>query len=309
MLWHLNRNLCVITKTMSTTMAAELFKILAPAGATFDPNSHPFSSLIRPKYEAGSKLSPEHTSPLAYFFPMSAEISARSVSLLDPTLCALREARLEIHSARICPPRGPLVVTTNHVAVLGATGWKERGPALELYSRDTAGPMEGKDVETGLADVAFEMVADDNMLWVGCQDGGDGRFKAFQLGPGAPVLRHTLYGTSLHGPIAVVGDRVLRAGAGKVGVWEQSRLQVHGDESEHIGGEIREFDTSMDEDDVEDTAERSEGQPPHMVMQLEERMKPRSFSRHPSATNQVLACDDVNYSFRAINMNTGKIAQ
>ncbi|CAG8709629.1 16783_t:CDS:2, partial [Acaulospora colombiana] len=106
-------------------------------------------------------------------------------------------------------------------------------------------------------------------------------------------------------PLAIVNDRVLRAGLGEIYVWERSQLKRHAN-----GGLVGRH-LELDEEDEEyfPETERSQGQTFTSILKIEGGMTPSDWTKHPSSSAQLLVGDKNGCLFRSLDLNNGRIVQ
>ncbi|KAI0030622.1 hypothetical protein K488DRAFT_53845 [Vararia minispora EC-137] len=267
-------------------------------------------------YDRSARPSP-HTTPLARFATTRRQFSGNA----SPNLVAFAEARCEILSYCMPIPIS-MGIADDIVAVLGASGWKQREPTL-LIQRLNRPPDENKRFEStypevGLQEVATGLrldggrklvyVADGHRVksytWTsssGNDDGGDDADNVL------PV--HTLdsfrfeHAMILHNS----GAKLMRSGSKGMAIWDIDTLPTHGPDGTRIVGEkIRgEIDTSRDNDE---DIERSRGAPPTQTIAVDVLANITLAEHHPSHSAQILALKRDRYDLASIDLETQQIA-
>ncbi|TFK68580.1 WD40 repeat-like protein [Pluteus cervinus] len=177
-------------------------------------------------------------------------------------------------------------------------GWKDRTPVLQyIINAESTGSTEHHTVDesftVGLEAIAYHSAIDPSrkLLFVGDSD----RIKSFEWGKPETdgnyhkkaKAAHTLDSDELDGPMIVIGDgRFMRAGQGKIGVWNLNDLteETHAKLGKKpIGGRKISIEDSW-RDDPEDI-ERSWGTAVGQTIKLWlPNLNPGVMAHHPSGT-------------------------
>ncbi|KIJ66736.1 hypothetical protein HYDPIDRAFT_108669 [Hydnomerulius pinastri MD-312] len=248
------------------------------------------------------------SSPLARFKTFSGLSPTESTSLAK----LLYEARFEATDVNTCQPIAlHLTPGGSCLAFLSAGGWKNRDPMLSYFlldrgAEDTVFPKE-HSMQLPLSGIARHCVVHQERKLVFTAD--ESRVKSFAWDDKSPV--HTLDCSSpeANGPIALLSNRILRAGKGIVVTWDINELETHDPVSKKLIGEGVEFSTWRDE---EGYIEPSAGNKCHTSIALEDKdFSVGKWHAHPSSPGLMIAGGDCDNSMTtacyAFDLETGKI--
>ncbi|KIJ14224.1 hypothetical protein PAXINDRAFT_116270 [Paxillus involutus ATCC 200175] len=304
--------------------ARPLLSAMRPLGRS---NIPPPSLRLPDPYDSSQK--PHHSStPLARFRNVSNLTATNST----PTAKLLYQARCEVTCRRTS---SPVTLRLNQggscLAHLSMGGYKNRDPILTYYLLDQSmgdGDFpERRGLELPFTGGATHCAIDEERKLIFAAD--DSRIKSFAWGDysdrseagttfkkALPV--HTLNSCDkplkASGPIALLHDRVLRAGEGVIGVWNIDDLDQHVPGSkETIGAR---FDVSNTWREHGSVIEPSSGNKCHTSVTLEDGRFPiGTWHIHPSASGIMLAGFDQGYDgcyaiglCHALDLESGKVA-
>ncbi|TFK75112.1 hypothetical protein BDN72DRAFT_758385 [Pluteus cervinus] len=240
------------------------------------------------------------SSRLGRFRPNAPALSATAAT---PTALNVYQARCEVEAERSNTPIRIIshFSSTESVLSIPSMGdWKDRTPILQyIIDAEPVGSTNKYTTEdsltVGLAEIAYHSAIDPSrkLIFVGDRD----RVKSFEWGkPGAEghvhkklKAVHTFDSDRFNGPMIVLGDgRFIRAGKGKMGVWDLNELaqETHAMYGKKpIGGRKISVDDEFFGRDDPENIERSWGTAVGQTIDLwMSNLKPGVMKSHPSGT-------------------------
>ncbi|TFY79573.1 hypothetical protein EWM64_g4440 [Hericium alpestre] len=208
-----------------------------------------------------------------------------------------------------------MIAGDSMMAMIGATGWKQRDPALALYplvEEEGANVFANQqDVDVGLADVARELALDETRKLAFVADSS--RIKSYKWTDDEddvlPV--HTLDSRGYEGALLVRdgGAKLLRSGKSGFAVWDVDSLPTHGSNGRKIVGKKmrRENLDSWRDDDGGDEIELSRGAPPTQSVAADALKNIEIWRAHPGNSNSVLAKHGERYSPSLVDIEAQQI--
>ncbi|KAF5339697.1 hypothetical protein D9758_014900 [Tetrapyrgos nigripes] len=255
-----------------------------------------------------------NNTPLSRFY---GNLPALSYTAATPNATSVLQARCEIASDSIANPiRMALSSGGSMIAIAGASGYKERSPAL-AYSyipRDGQGSdLTVHDGKIGLSDIGRHVetdeerklifIADEARIksydWSGFANPDDAGEKLKRRRGRGLLPKHTMRSAAgVEGPMLMLSNgRLARAGKGKVAIWDLDGLQTHGPEGkDEIGereGEEDEEDEMFGRDDYEDI-EHSPGSRSNQLVRFsfDPDYDVEAWVLHPGNPSMVLCAQD-----------------
>uniref|UniRef100_A0A0W0FUT0 Putative WD40 repeat-like protein n=1 Tax=Moniliophthora roreri TaxID=221103 RepID=A0A0W0FUT0_MONRR len=259
-------------------------------------------------YDPASNPSP-YTSPLARFSlntpPMPTSPSPEGLSFA--------QARCEITSETFATPLS-MQLRGNILAVLGAGGWKNRDPVLELYDLDKASEYGaiGHEIsaDVGLEGIAYDLQVDTTRKFVYIADSG--RIKSYRWSDKSSkaIPVHTLSSSRFSGALVLRNDgaKILRFGSGGMAVWDADTLPTHGPEGRKVIGEAMDLEVLNSwRDNDADQIELSSGSVPSRTLDAEAFVNIEVAMDHPSLSNHILATHKDRYGVACVDLQAGNI--
>lgn len=241
----------------------------------------------------------------------------------DAQTNALREARCEIQTYRICSPIR-LVVGGGAVVVQGCGGYKQRDPTLDILklglSTTDFDDFRQTAVEQGHLDICYQQPVIDGskrLLWTADEK----RVKSTEFEFGEDNDRsiepmHTFDSSGFTGPIALINDgaQLLRSGRNELAIWDTTSAPTHASSAKNIIGKRLPRSTwentwrSLDDDGY---IEKSSGSPFTTRLSFHENVDKAIISNwtpNPSMRNKGMICasDDTKYAVFGLDIETGK---
>ncbi|KAI0058823.1 hypothetical protein BV25DRAFT_1993944 [Artomyces pyxidatus] len=247
-------------------------------------------------YSPSSKPSPQST-PLARFRANLPTIPPNA----PPARRAFAEARCEVMEETIAVPMR-MQVTDNVLAVLGAGGWKNRDPSLQLFKLGAIG-AEGDhhfndrilSIKIGLCDIARTMQLDDarSLVYVGDGD----RVKSYRWTMGSNGKKKKL--------AACPYVEILRAGEKGIAIWDVDGLPTHGPKGKKtIGKEMDPEYLDSWRDNDGDEIELSRGSKPTLSVESADLANIGSWAEHPNDQNKMVVASEKLYKVSAVDLET-----
>ncbi|KAI0787445.1 hypothetical protein C8Q74DRAFT_1315373 [Fomes fomentarius] len=229
------------------------------------------------------------------------------------------QARAQVQMDFLSPPCTMQLSTDGAILAMAvASGYKGHDPILRYYRLGDDGDefydldCDAVQMDPGLSNVArwIEMDSERKLIFLADDD----RIKSFSWGPNADdelteVLPnvHTMNSEREYdGPLAVLpGGRLIRAGKGKVAVWNLDTLETHQDNPGKLIGEgTVNTDNSFREEDCK-RIERSSGSKAHSIITFADaEYQPRAWHWH-APTGLMLCAEngDDDHRFGCVSMD------
>jgi hypothetical protein len=240
-----------------------------------------------PPADADAKPHPL-TSRIARFRNESLE-PARTIDA-SPRAQMVYQARCESYLHQTFSPVGTLCIaeTDGVLAMVGCTGYKLRDPALAIFDV-TGDKMHSNSQVPGLLDIAYHCLVDEGKRLVAYADSSRIKTAVWSADRGKErqLLNKHTFDSSGDGPMAIIGQNLIRAGSNQASSYNLHTAPTHGPDGDEIIGEetdLEDVDTWRDVDCASDFECSSGSKPDNIIRFADGIASPKIWKSAPMFT-------------------------